>query len=140
VTQAIAGYIGKVYVSDDGGSTYVEVGETRDVKFNNQQGMFDATSHGSGGNKEVIPGIRDWSATIGALYVSSDVAQDKLASAVAAGTKLKFRFDPEGTATGKERFAGDGYLTNFELSYPNADLITENVQITGSGALVKSTQ
>ena len=32
-TQAIPGYSGRVYVSDDGGSNYVEVGELRDVEL-----------------------------------------------------------------------------------------------------------
>jgi hypothetical protein len=139
-TQAIPGYSGRAYLSDDGGSNYVEVGELRDVELTIQTEMMDATSHASAGSKEVIPGIQSWTATAGALYVSSDSAQDKIDAAVTGKTKLKFRFDPEGTAVTKERFAGDGYISNWKLGNPNNDLAARNIDIVGTGALVKSTQ
>lgn len=139
-TQSIPGYSGRVYVSDDGGTNYYEVAELRDVELTIQTEMMDATSHASNGGKEVTPGIQSWTATAGALYISSDTAQDKLDAAVLAKTKLKFRFDPEGTATGKERYSGDGYISNWKLANPNNDLAARNIDITGTGVAVKSTQ
>lgn len=139
-TQAIAGYNGKVYESIDGGSNYREIGELRNVTLRIHTDMIDATSHASAGDKEVIPGIRSWDADFEYLYISSDAAQDEIDSAVANRTKVLFRFDPESTASGKERWSGSGYFEDVELQGPTADAAIRNGKITGTGALTKSTQ
>lgn len=140
MSVALAGYIAKAYLSIDGGSNYFEIGEMRDVETSEDVDMLDATSHASGGHKEVVPGIDSWKMSIGALYISSDTAQDNLMTALNNKTKCKFRFDPEGTAVGKERWAGDGYFNSWKLSSPTNDLSTISAEITGTGALAKSTQ
>jgi hypothetical protein len=139
-TQALPGYTGIVYVSDDGGSTYVALGELKDAELTVQTEMMDATSHASAGFKEVVPGLQSWTATAGTLYISADVAQDKIDAALSGKTKLKFRFDPEGTSTGKDRYSGDGYISNWKMGTPNNDLNVRSLDITGTGALVKSAQ
>lgn len=139
-TVALAGFVAKFYLSDDGGTNYYEIGELRDVEVNEEVDMFEATSHSSGGAKEYVPGNQGWEASIGALYISSDTAQDKLMAALNNKTKCKFRFDPEGTASGKERWAGDGYFRNWKLASPTNDLSAIAAEIQGTGLFVKSTQ
>lgn len=138
-TQAIAGFVGKLYVSDDN-ITFVEVGELKDYEISIQTNTIDATSHASAGFEEYIMGLASWSGTIGAIYISSDSAQDKLDTAVANKSKLYFRFDPEGTGAGKDRWSGTGILPDWKLSSPDKDLAVRNVTVKGSGALVKSAQ
>lgn len=139
-TNAIAGYKGKVYESSDGGGNYFEIGELRNVTLKMHTDMIDATSHASAGDKEVIPGIKSWDADFEYLYASADTAQDALDTAVANRTKLKFRFDPEDTSSGKERWSGDGYLEDVEIQNPTTDAAMRTGKIQGTGALTKSTQ
>lgn len=140
MSNAIAGWVGKVYVSIDGGSNYFELGEMRNFTKRQHTDMADATSHASAGARRRKPLIRDWSADIEALYVASDVAQDNLDTALAGNTLCKFRFDPEGTSSGKERWSGDGYVEDAEVQGPTTDLVLRNVKIAGDGVLTKSTQ
>lgn len=140
MSNAIAGWVGKVYVSIDGGSNYFELGEMRNFNKRQHVDMFDATSHASSGNRRVKPGIASWDADIEALYVSADVAQDNLDTALSGKTLCKFRFDPEGTSSGKERWSGDGYIEDAEVQGPTTDLVLRNVKIAGDGVLTKSTQ
>lgn len=139
-TQAIAGFNGRMYVSVDGGSTWVEVGEMTDCKLTRKHTPQDASSHASGGDKEFIGGWREWSATIAALYVNADTCQANIIAALAASTKVKFRFDPSGTTAGKERYSGDGLVSDWDWNGPNAGPAVSNITVQGSGALSKSTQ
>jgi len=139
-TQAIAGYLGRLYGSIDAGANYREYGEMRNFTARIKTDMIDATSHASAGDHEVIPGIRSWDADMEYLYVSSDAAQDEIDTAITNRTKTLFRFDPEGTSSGKERWSGAGYFADAEIQGPTADAAMRNVKITGTGALTKSTQ
>ena len=138
--QSIAGYNGICYVSTDGGTTYNPIGELQDVKLKIDSKMLNASSHASAGWEESKPGLNVWSATASALLVTSDAVQASLEAAIIAKTLLKFRFDPYGTATGKPRREGFGYLQAYEETQPTADLETAAFTIQGSGALVISTQ
>ena len=139
-SNSIAGYNGVVYVSSDGGTTWNAIGELQDVKLKVETKMLNATSHASGGWEESKAGNNSWSATAQALLVTSDVAQAAIEAAVIAKTLLKFRFDPYGTTTGKPRREGFGFIQSYEENQPVADLETAAITITGSGALVLSTQ
>lgn len=139
-TQAIAGYVGKVYESIDGGANYREIGEMRNFTKRIKQDMINADSHSGGGDHDAIPGIRSWDADAECLYVSSDAAQDEIDTAIANRTKVKFRFDPEGTAAGKDRWSGDGFWEDAEIQDPTGDAAVRNMKIHGVGAFTKSTQ
>lgn len=139
-SQSIAGYNGVMYVSTDAGSTWTAVGELRDVKIKIANKMLDATSHSSGGYSNNNPGNQEWSATVGQLAIFADAGQVVVAAAVAGKTRLKFRFDPAGTATGKPRREGFGYIADWEESQPLGDLETQDLSITGDGQLTLSTQ
>jgi hypothetical protein len=139
-TQSIAGYNGLFYVSPDGGTTWHLIGELTDVKAKITTKMEDATSHSSGGLGEFIPGNTTWTGTATVLSVFADVGQAAIAAALSPKTKLKFRFDPVGTAVGKPRREGFGYVSDFEETAPNSGLVGATITIQGTGALVISTQ
>jgi predicted secreted protein len=139
-TQSIAGYNGVFSVSPDGGTTWTAVGELQDVTLKLATKMLDATSHASAGNEEYTPGNTNWTATVQALAIFADVAQAAITAALTPKTKLYFRFDPAGTATGKPRRQGYGYIEDWEEKEPNAELETVNLTIRGTGILAFSTQ
>ena len=58
-TQSIAGYNGKCYVSIDGGTTYVEIGELQDVKLKIDTKLLNATSHAAA-RWHLVPADRNW--------------------------------------------------------------------------------
>lgn len=139
-TQAIAGFVGRVYISVDGGNTYVEMDEVTDIKLSRKTKMLDATSHASAGDEDYIAGTRGWTATIAELYIPAGTASVNLVAAQTAGTRCKFRFDPSGTTGGKERWSGDGFISDWDYNGPNAAPAISNVTVQGAGPLTKSTQ
>jgi hypothetical protein len=139
-TQSIPGYEGVGYISPDGGTTWVPIIEMKDVTLKRTTKMLDATSHSSGGHEDYIPGVDGWTATIGALTVFSDASYADFEAAYAAKTKLRFRFDPAGTATGKPRYEGDGILEDLENKLPNLELVEHTATIRGKNTLAFSTQ
>ncbi len=139
-TQAIAGYNGRVYLSSDGGVTFNEILELRNVTIKVQTEVLDATSHSSNGAKEITVGPQSWSASADGLYAPAGAGQLALINAVLNKTLCQFRFDPSNTGAGKERFTGSGYITNWENAQPTSDFSAENLEITGSGLLVRAVQ
>lgn len=139
-TQSIAGYNGVMYVSTDGGNTYTAVGELQDVKLKLSTKMLDAASHSSGGYEDYTPGLQGWTATVTALAIFGDAGQAAIMNALVNKTKFYFRFDPAGTASGKPRRTGSGYVQDWEESQPNEQLETMQLTIQGCGALTIATQ
>lgn len=139
-TQSIAGYNGVGYLSPDGGTTWVPIIEMKDVTIKRTTKMLDATSHSSGGHEDYVAGVDGWTATVAALTVFSDASFTDIEAAYAAKTKLDFRFDPAGTASGKPRYQGFGLLEDLEEKLPNLDLVEFTATIRGLGVLTYSTQ
>lgn len=139
-TQAIPGYEGVGYISPDGGTTWVPFIEMKDVTLKRTTKMLDATSHSTGGHKQVVPGVDDWTATVGALTVFADASYADVEAAYAAKQGLVFRFDPAGEGSGLPRFQGEGYLMDLENKLPNEDLVEHTCSIQGQGPLAYTTQ
>jgi hypothetical protein len=139
-SQAIPGYNGVFFVSPDGGTTWVAVGELRNVTLNMKVDALDATSHSSGGHKSRIPGLDEWDATVEALNIFSDAGQAAIMAALTAKTRIKFRFDPAGTSTGKPRREGFGFFSSLSEKQPTAELESSDLNITGDGELAFSIQ
>lgn len=139
MTQAIAGYNALLFLSQDGGTTYLQIGELRDVTLHKATDAIDATSHQSGGWREFNPGLSEWDASAESLYVDADAGQDAVYNALVNKTVLKFRMTPK-TGTGLEKFEGDGFLMDWELTGPLDDAAAVSIEIRGTGVPVKGTQ
>jgi predicted secreted protein len=139
-TQSIAGYNGRMYISTDGGSTFIEFGELKDVTLSVKTDMGDATSHASAGWKDKKPLNSEWSAKASGLKVTTDAGQAAIVSALTGKTRCKFRFDPDGTTVGLPRRNGDGYIADWQETQPNNDLEAVDITIDGAGALTFATQ
>jgi predicted secreted protein len=138
-TQAIQGRKGRVFLSTDGGATYNQIGEVKNWEVGVQVDEIDATSHDSAGWKEKLLGLKEWHGTAEAFYVSSNAAQNSLFAAIAADQVLKFKFMAN-QASGADQWIGDGIVKSWKKASPNSDAAMVNLEISGSGQLVKSAQ
>jgi predicted secreted protein len=139
-TQAIAGYKGTLRISTDGGTTFLNVAEIKDVEINYNSDSIDATSHDSAGSKEFIYGLSEWGLTAGALYVDGDAQQVTLFDAIANKTILDVELRPAGATSGKKQYKGKVLITNWKEASPNADAAMLNVEMKGTAALTRSNQ
>jgi predicted secreted protein len=141
-STAIAGYNGLVYVSSDGGTTFTQVAQLTGVTLTVTADMLDATtkSTAAAGWKAKQPGLLDWNAAAKSLRAANDAANSLLYSVLVGRSLVSFRFDPENTATGKPRYAGDGYLKDWKEDSQAADLTKIDITIEGNGPLALSTQ
>jgi TP901-1 family phage major tail protein len=120
------------------------VGCATDVSISVNAESIDAACKSSGGWGESTPGTKTWSASISGIYrVYTDPDDDtnysaiQLFDALDAGTLLTIKF---GTATtGDTQFTGTGYVTSWEFTGGIDGAATYSADITGSGALTKTT-
>lgn len=134
MTQAIAGFLGKVFVSADGGSTYYILGETREATLSLTRDPFDATSFDSAGWMEFIQGLGTWELSTESLYLYADVGQTDVENAILNRTNLQFRFIPY-NSSGNKGYTGEGIINNLEVADTVDDAITASLTITGTGSL-----
>ena len=137
-TSAIPGFNGQVFISIDGGTNYKKLGELRDMTINIEAELIDATSHDSGGWREFIAGLKNWSISHEGLFIETNVGQADARSALLNDTALKVRFRPKDLAT-KVQFSGDAFMSSEEQANPNDDASTFSTEIQGTGPLVEET-
>lgn len=138
MTQAIAGYQGKVYISSDGGTTYNPIGEIRDATLTINSSEIDATSFDSGGWSEFIPGLKDWEVSAEGLYVVANAGQSALYNALVNGSTVKIRLLPK-TGTGNTGYEGNAIITSWEINNTTDDAVSISASFRGTGALTTYT-
>lgn len=138
-TQALPGYNAKLAVSTDGGSTYTDVGELRDVTLTLEADEIDATSKDSNGWREFIQGLKKWGGTAAGIYLQANVGQDALYNALVNGTTVMLRFRPK-SGVGNDQFIGTAVVTHYEPAGPLDNAIAVNITFRGTGALANSVQ
>lgn len=138
-TAAIPGFNAVLAISTDGGSVYNTIGELKDFTLTIEHNLINATSKDSAGWEEMIPGLKKWSISGGALYLNANAGQDAAYDALVNGTKIKLRMRPR-VSTGWDQYVGDAYIDNWEIANPLDDAVAVNVSATGTGALTNSNQ
>ena len=138
-SQAKTAAGGEVYLSTDGVQTYAKLGDLGQVEVALACGTQETTNSDSGA-EEHIATLPSWKATAKQLHVAGDAAQSALLTAVLTGAPFLFRFDPTGTAAGNDRLEGEGILTACNFSQAVNQPLWKNLQIQGSGPLVRVTQ
>lgn len=133
-TSAIAGFNARVSISADGGSSYQVIGEARDATLSISQNEIEATSFDSAGWSEYIPGLKEWSVDIEALYIPTNVAQENLFDALVNGTTLKIKLLPK-TGTGNTCYEGDVFVSSWEINPTPDDAVSVSVSFRGTGLL-----
>jgi predicted secreted protein len=138
MSNAFAGYLGKIYISTDGGTTYIPIGEANDMKLSIKQDDMEATSFDSVGWKEFIPGLKEWEADAEALYLYSNAGQDALYNALVAGSVLRIRLLPK-TGTGNKGYQGDAFITSWEANNKVDDVVSLSANFRGTSTLTTYT-
>ena len=133
-TAAIAGFNARVSVSTDGGTTFKLIGEARDATLNISQNEIEATSFDSGGWSEYIPGLKEWTVDIEALYIPTNDGQDALYDGLVAGSKVQVKLLPK-TGTGNTGYKGDAFVTSWEINPTPDDAVAVSISFRGTGVL-----
>lgn len=133
-TSAIAGFAAKVSISTDNGTSFKIIGEARDATLNISQNEIEATSFDSAGWSEYIPGLKEWTVDIEALYVVNNIGQEALYDALVDGDIIQVRLLPK-TGTGNTGYEGDAFITSWEINPTPDDAIAVSVSLRGTGLL-----
>lgn len=101
--------------------------------------MFETTDKESGGDREVLPGLRQWSGSAD-LNLNFQSANFDMADVMAAWknrTLLDFIMTTD--IVGDQSYSGTCYIENVEMNGPMEDVATATVTLAGTGALVLTT-
>lgn len=139
----IPGKLSRLYVSTDGGTTWLRVGGRVDLTLNINRGEIDASHMDSGSWSDFLPGRRDWSLDGTVRYIEEDEGQQALiAQAFAVEDEealLKVRFmlreDP-----GQTEFTGDVFVTAESISVADEAPADMSITLRGTGPLAKAEQ
>lgn len=101
--------------------------------------VFETTSKDSGGNREILPGLAQWSATadLNVDWVDTGWNADDAVAAWKAKTLLNI--SATNGVDGDTLLSGSAYLTNVEISGPNEDVVTATLTFEGTGVLSQTT-
>lgn len=126
--MAIAAYKKTVSVKTTGSSVYTELhSDTSTLNFSAT--MLDDTDIFTTGMTSKIPGLKDYTLTGDVFYTTaSGTALIIMRSALLAGTKLLFKYLPDGT----HGFSGSGYVGS--LNHSGAVAALEKVSFTLNSA------
>jgi predicted secreted protein len=116
----------------------VAVGHSTSSSININADMIDATTKGSAGWKDVLPGLKDWSMDVEGLVDYGQVEGfSECFANVANGTQIVAKFGTE--VTGDVRYTGNAYVSSLSQSAPMEDVVTYSFTLTGDGALAEET-
>lgn len=111
-----------------------ETESTLSINVNN----FEITSKDSGGWRELLPGLRDWSISgEGVLDFVAATGWDTLSAAALARTPLTILFTT--AVTGDTEYTGSAYIETLEQGTPMEDKITFTFTLAGTGVLTAAT-
>lgn len=139
----IPGKLSRLYVSTDGGTTWLRVGGRVDLTLNINRGEIDASHMDSGSWSDFLPGRRDWSLDGTVRYIEEDEGQQALIDQAFAAEDeealLKVRFmlreDP-----GQTEFVGDVFVTSESISVSDEAPADMAITLRGTGPLTKAEQ
>ena len=137
-SSAIAGFNARVSISIDGGTSFQLIGEARDATLSISQNEIEATSFDSAGWSEYIPGLKEWSVDVEALYIPTNVGQENLFEALVDGTLLKIKLLPK-TGTGNLGYEGYVFVSSWEINPTPDDAVSVSVSFRGTGLLEQYT-
>lgn len=137
-TSASAGFQGQVYVSIDGGATFIPVGECKSATLTITRDEIDATSFDSVGWKENITGLASWEMSMEALYINQsyrgNAGQVNVQNAMFGGQTVKWRLLPL-DGVGNLGYLGDGFVNSFEIAVEVEDAVMLSLSVMGCGYL-----
>lgn len=132
----------KVY--DSGTGLLVAFAQNGSLNINHS--LREITSKESGGFKESLEGLRDWSVDLDGAYAWTDAAgaaltngaDDLLNSYMITRTALTIKFGNVAAATGDTVYSGSVWLTSFSVSAGTEDTATYSISLEGTGAITQT--
>lgn len=116
----IPGRLAKLVLSDDSGTSYLNLGGIVDISMNVNIDELEVTSHDSNGAREYIPNHHDVTMDVSMRWMDGDPGQEILLAAVWAKTSLLFQFSMQ-TAGNRKRYDGSCFATSSNPSGPLDD-------------------
>lgn len=133
------GRLGRIYVSDDGGSTFTLLGCVVDATLNASQEEIDSTCHEDNQFRAYITGRKE--ATIDATVNAdkADTGQQIVAAAYDGGTELivRWRMLEQSTLPQRQTTA---IITSFAEATPNDDMATIDITFRLTGDFSETAQ
>lgn len=122
-------YLLKVNVS----GTYHTITHSTSHDWGASSNMLDITTKDSGGDKEVMPGLREKTLS-GEFQCDRDDTYnyDYLYAAHAAGTKLQFKLTDG--VTGHKEWTFYAYVSSLSAAMPNEEVVTFSLELGVTGA------
>jgi len=136
-TAAMAGYAGKCQLAPSTG-TIGTVDEIREWNISGEMSEIDATSRDSSGHREVLVGIRNWTASAEYLFGSTHSTQTELYKAWYNGYACDLAIYPAGTSA-FPKYTGTCYVTGWNPTGPHDDAIGVSLDLVGTGILTQTT-
>src|SRR3990167_2590274 len=98
---------------------------------------MDVTTKDSGGWKEILPGLKEWSIDCDALRADDQTGKGHkdIFDALVNRTKLSVKFRT--ATTGDEAFVGEVYVTSFEKNAGLEEAASYSASFEGTGALTR---
>ena len=108
------------------------------VSISGNMSSIDVTSKDSGGDKDIIAGLRDWTANCDFIHaIDSSSNLSAIYTAWAAGTQINVKVSTNTSAD--KYYHGSAYITSWNADFPNEDKATGSFTVEGDGALSEST-
>ena len=132
----------KVY--DSGTGLLVAFAQNGSLNINHS--LREITSKESGGFKESLEGLRDWSVDLDGAYAWTDAAgaaltngaDDLLNSYMITRQALTIKFGNVAAATGDTVYSGSVWLTSFSVSAGTEDTATYSLSLEGTGEITQT--
>jgi predicted secreted protein len=111
----------------------IVAGRAQDVDVEMSAGEGDVTTRGSGGWKEIIHLIKEWSSSVTNLWVPTNAAMMALQNAFFSGADIAVVF----TDSAGYGFSGNAKVMSFKRGEPLNDVVTAEISLVGTGALAR---
>jgi TP901-1 family phage major tail protein len=109
----------------------------RNCTISRSAATIDAHTKDDSGWGATIAGLRNWTITGDAVYVSTANAINYLKTEFAAGNAVNVQVF--GKTANNAVYAGSAYITSLEYSMPSEDVMTLSITLSGNGAPTTST-
>lgn len=138
-TASIPGFKAAFYLAtSSSGGAFQKFGEIASATLTVAGGAMDATSKDSGGWRENLPGLREWSIAGEGLYLleSSDAGQLAMFNALTGGVPVyvNLRESVNSTTT----YVGLAVVTGFDIDAPVDGAVKGKIALKGTNVLTKA--
>ena len=135
--NAIPGFDGFLFV--DIAAVATKVADIRDATLSVEHSVIDSTTHDDAPWMSNIAGLRNWSVSAEALYITGDLAQEEIIDRLLDGATVDLELRPK-EGTGLRVWTGLARISSWEQAMPNDDADALSIELTGCGILTDGVQ